>query len=203
MKAKISWKYALAALGVLATASLLAQYAGPPRAGRHAMVRSPQQQAAAQESLRTYLGLSDAQLLQLQDLSAQSRAALKATSDKIRSDQATLHEILTSGAPADEAQTGRLVLESTNLRTQLETSRQELAQKAAAILTPDQQQRLETLSSTAQSQRQASPRAMPEAWPMIHAASQLGLIAPPVRGQRTGMGMGFRSAPGTTAASPN
>jgi Spy/CpxP family protein refolding chaperone len=201
MKAKITWKYALLALGVLATASLLAQYAGPGPRAAHAMVRSPQQRAAALESLRAYLGLSDAQVMQLQDLSTQSRAAMKATSDRIRTNQATLHEMLASSAPADEAKTGRLVLESTNLRTQLEASRQELAQKSTAMLTPDQQQRLATLSTMVQSQRQASPQAMPEAWPMIRAASELGLIARPARGER--MGMGFRPRSGAAAASQN
>lgn len=203
MTAKITWKYALVALGALATASLLAQFPGPgPRSG-HAMVRSPQQQAAALESLRGYLGLSDAQVSQLQDLSAQSRAAMKATSDKIRSNLATLHEMLNSGPPADEAKTGRLVLESSSLRSQLQASRQELAQKATAILTPDQQQKVAALSSTAQTQRQAAPRTMPQAWPMIRAASQLGLIAPPARGERFGMGLGFHSGLGATADQQN
>jgi Spy/CpxP family protein refolding chaperone len=126
MKLKIKWMYALIALGALATVSLLAQYAGPGRGAAHVMHQTPQQQAAALESLRGYLGLSDAQVAQLQDLSSQNRSASKATSDKIRSNQAALHEMLTSGAQPDEAKTGRLVLESTNLRTQLEASRQAL-----------------------------------------------------------------------------
>lgn len=202
MTTKFTWKYALVALGVLATASLLAQYAGPGQRMSHA-ARSPQQQAAALESLRTYLGLSDAQVLQLQDLSTQNRAAMKATSDQIRSNQATLHEVLTSGAPADEAKTGRLVLESSSLRAQIVASRQQLAQKATAILTPDQQQKLTALTGTLQAQRQTTPGAMPESWPMLHAASQLGLIAPPARGERVGMGMGVRPAPGTTPTAQN
>jgi len=203
MKAKVNWKYALSALGGLVTASLLvAQYAGPgPQAGRRALSRSPQQQAAALQSLRAYLGLSDAQVMQLQDLSTQSHSAMKATSDKIRTNQAALHEMMTSGAQEDEAKTGHLVLESTNLRSHLEASRQELAQKTTAILTPDQQQKLAVLTTTAQAQRQSSPGTMPEAWPMMHAASQLGLIAPPARGER--MGMGFRPRPGAPAAAQN
>jgi len=196
MKTKFTWKYALVVLGVLATASLLAQYAGPGQRMSHA-ARSPQQQAAALESLRTYLGLSEAQVLELQDLSTQNRAAMKATSDRIRENQATLHTMMNSGAPADEAKTGRLVLESSSLRAQIEASRRELAQKAMAILTPDQQQKLAALTSTLQAQRQSSPSAMPEAWPMIYAASQLGLIAPPARGER--MGAGFH--PGSGASS--
>lgn len=203
MTTKFTWKYALAALGVLATASLLAQYGGPPPHRAHPMSHNPQQQAAALESLRAYLGLSDAQVLQLQDLSAQRRAAMKATSDKIRTNQATLHEMLSSGAPADEAKTGRLVLETSTLRTQLQASRQELAQQTTAILTPDQQQKLAALPSTAQAQRQASPQTMPEAWPMLRAASQLGLIAPPARGERVGMGTSVRPAPGAPTAAQN
>jgi Spy/CpxP family protein refolding chaperone len=201
MKTKLTWKYALIALGALATASLLAQYAGPGARTSRAVARSPQRQAAALESLRAYLGLSEAQVLQLQDLSTQNRAAMKATSDKIRSNQATLHAILSSGAPADEAQTGRLVLEWSSLRGQIEASRQELAQEATAILTPDQQQKLAALSSTLQTQRQASPQAMPEAWPMIHAASQLGLIVPPARGER--LGARFHPDPGAGPAQQN
>ena len=197
MKTKFTWKYALVVLGVLATASLLAQYAGPGQRMSHA-ARSPQQQAAALESLRTYLGLSDAQVLQLQDLSSQNRVAMKATSDKIRANQATLHTMLSSSAPADEVKTGRLVLESSSLRAQVVASRQQLAQKATAILTPDQQQKLATLTSTLQAQRQATPGAMPETWPMIHAASQLGLIAPPARGER--LGAGFRPGAGAAPA---
>ena len=106
-------------------------------------------------------------------------------------------------ATADEAKTGRLVLDSSALRNQLQASRQELAQKATAILTPDQQQKLAALPAMAQTQRQASPQTMPEAWPMLHAASQLGLIAPPARGERMGMGAGSRPAPGTAPAAQN
>jgi Spy/CpxP family protein refolding chaperone len=203
MKTKITWKYALLALAALATASLLAQYGGPGPQAAHAGAHTPQQQAAALESLRAYLGLSDAQVLQLQDLSAQSRAAMKATSEKIRANQAALHEMLSSGAAPDEAKTGRLVLDSSALRSQLQAARQELAQESTALLTPDQQQKLAALPSMAQAQRQTSPGTMPETWPMLHAASQLGLIAPPARGERMGMGMGVRPGSGSTPASQN
>ena len=190
MQTRIAWKYALGAVGALATVSLLGQYGGFSSRPAQAMPRPPQQQAAALQSLRAYLGLSDAQVYQLQQLSNRSLAESKATSDKIRADQAALHEILTSTNQPDNARTGRLVLESTSLRSELEASRQALVEKTTGLLTPDQKQRLATLASTVLNQRRISPAAMPQGWPMIHAASNVGLIAPPGRGERLRMGLG-------------
>lgn len=185
-KAKTTAKYALVALAALATASLLAQYGVPGERTTHATVKSSQQQANALESLRSRLGLSDLQVQQLNDLSRQNRAETQATSERIRSRQTTLHELENSSVQPDENAADRLVAESTSLRAQLQESQQDLAQKATAILTPGQQHKLADLSLTVRAQRQASPQAMPEAWPLIHAAAQLGLIAPSARAE--GMG---------------
>jgi Spy/CpxP family protein refolding chaperone len=204
-KAKITKKYALIALAALAAVFLLAQLGLPSARAPQAMMKLPQQEGAALESLRSYLCLSVGQARQLQDLSRLNRAETKATSEKIQSHQAVVHEMVNSSAQADEAQFDRLVEELSSLRAQLESSRQELAGKAMAILTPEQQQKLAALLSTVETERQASPEAMPEAWPLIYAASQLGLIAPPAHGERLGESNepGFRSASGTIAASLN
>jgi len=84
----------------------------------------------------------------------------------------------TSNSEPDAARTGQLVLESQNLKARLQGARQELAAKASAVLTPGQQQKLDTLSFTVETEREASPGLMPEAWPMLRAAAQLGIVAP-------------------------
>lgn len=180
-QARRAWKYGWIVLGVLAVASLLAQYGAPAETPLQATMKLPAQQAAALDSLRVFLNLNGAQVQQLQNLGQQSRASMKAISERARSNQAALHQLMNSGAEPDAAKASELVLEAKNLRTQLQNSCQELAAKATAVLTPEQQQRLATLSSTVQAQREASPGLMPESWPMLNAAAQLGLIAPPSR----------------------
>ena len=201
----MSTKYVLIALAALAATFMLAQFGMPAAQAPRVTAKLPRQRGAALESFRAYLGLSDMQALQLQDLSRLSRAGTKATSEKIRSHQAMVHEMVNSGVNADGAQFDRLVEELNGLRGQLETSRQELARKAMAILTPDQQRKLAALSSKVHAERQASPQAMPESWPLIYAASQLGLIAPPARGEGLGEGngLGLSRTSGTIAASLN
>lgn len=140
------------------------------------------------ESLRAYLGLSDSQVQQLQSLSKQNHAATKATSEKLRSNRVALHALMNSSAPPDQAKASRLVAESAGLREKLKASLQELAKRAASILTPGQQQKFTALASTVQAQQEASPRAMPAAWPMIFAAAELGLIATPAQAGGTAAG---------------
>ncbi len=179
LKGRISLKFGFIAIGIVAAVSLLAQYGGTPGRRPQASVRQPTHQAAALQSLKMYLDLSDAQFMQLRDLSAQNRAATQPISAQIRSNQMALHRSMTSGTEPDPAKAGQLVRESQKLRAQLETSRRQLTEKAVAVLTPEQQQKLATLSATIQAQREASPALMPDSWPMLRAAAQLGLIAPP------------------------
>jgi Spy/CpxP family protein refolding chaperone len=103
---------------------------------------------------------------------------MKVVSERARSNQAALHRLLNSGAESDTGKAEALVVEGQNLRMQLQNSCQELAGKAAAVLTLEQQQRLATLSFTIEEQREASPGLMPDAWPLLNAAAQLGLVAP-------------------------
>ncbi len=182
VKGRIAMKFGFIAFGIVAAASLLAQYGGTPMRRPHATMRQPAQQAAALQSLKTYLNLSDAQFMQLKDLSDQNRIATQPISVQIRANQVALHGSMTASTEPDPAKAGRLVIESQKLRTQLEASRRQLTEKTVALLTPEQQQKLATLSSTIQAQREASPGLMPESWPMLRAAAQLGLIAPPTRG---------------------
>lgn len=177
-QAKSAWKYGWIVLGVLAAASLLAQYGGPGETRLQATMKPPARQPAALDSLRVYLNLSAAQIQQLQSLSEQSRTSMKAISEQARSNQAALHQLLNSGLETDASKSDDLVIEAKNLRTQLQNSCLELAGKETAVLTAEQQQRLATLSFTIEEQREASPGLMPESWPMLNAAAQLGLIAP-------------------------
>lgn len=188
-------KFGFIVLGVLAAASLLAQYGGPGNPRPHPAMKHPERQAAALDSLKTYLNLSDAQVQQLKDLSEQNRTANQPISSKVRANQQTLHQLMNSSAEPDAAKTGQLVIESKNLMSQLHASRQQLVEKATAILTPDQQQKLAGLPALVQSQRQATPGVMPESWPLLRAAAQLGLVAPPARGEGGPAAMRFRHGP--------
>ena len=200
LRGRTAMKWGFIALGVLAAASLLAQYGGPGEMRSHTAMKHPERQAAALDSLKTFLNLSEAQVRQLEDLSEQSRAAMQPISTKVRSNQLALHQLMSSSAEPDAVKAGQLVIESRNLRSQLQASRQQLAEKAAAVLTPDQQQKLATLPAAVQAQRQASPGLMPESWPMLRAAAQLGLIASPRRGEGPPAAMHFRR--GATATPP-
>jgi Spy/CpxP family protein refolding chaperone len=177
-QARTAWKYGWIILGVLAVASLLAQYGGSGETRLQATMKAPAQQPAALDSLRAFLNLSDAQIQRLQSLNEQSRTSMKAISERARANQAALHQLLNSTAEPDAAKADALVLEAKNLRMQLQNSCQELAAKATTVLTPEQQQRLAALSSTIAEQREAAPGLMPESWPLLNAAAQLGLIAP-------------------------
>lgn len=177
-QASAAWKYGWLILGFLAVASILTQYGGSGETRLQATMKAPAQQLAALDSLRVYLNLSDAQLQRLQSLSEQSRTSMKSISERARANQAALHQLLNSTAELDAAKAEALVLAAKNLRMKLQNSCQELAGKATAVLTPEQQQRLATLSSTIEDQREAAPGLMPESWPLLNAAAQLGLVAP-------------------------
>jgi len=169
-------------LGVLAAASLLTQSGGPVGAPLQATVKTPAGAATALDSLCVFLNLSSVQLSQLQSLKEQSDASAAVLSERARANATALHQLLNSGAEPDAAKASALVLKERDLRAQLQNASEELAAKAAAILTPEQKQRLDGLSSMVETQREATPGLMPEAWPMLNAAAELGLVAaPPVR----------------------
>ena len=110
---------------------------------------------------------------------------------------------MTASTEPDPAKAGQLVIESRKLRTQLEASRRQLTEKAVALLTPEQQQKLATLSSTIQAQREASPGLMAESWPMLRAAAQLGLIAPPTHGASEAVPSELRREPAPAPPAQN
>jgi len=93
-QAGIASKYAWIVLGVLAAASLLAQYGGPGETRLQPALKLPMRQAAALDSLRASLNLSDEQVQQLQRLSAQNRESMKVISEQVRSNEAALHQLL-------------------------------------------------------------------------------------------------------------
>lgn len=192
---KTAMRFGFIVFGVLVAATLLAQFGAPPARRIQAPARQPARQAAALESLKTFLNLSDAQVLQLKDLSDQHLASTRPVSTRLRSNQVALHQLMSSTAEPDAAKAGQLVIESRGLRAQLQASRQELAQKTTAVLTPEQQEKLATLPATVEAQRQASPGLMPESWPMLRAAAQLGLSVPMADTKDGGAPMRFRRGP--------
>jgi Spy/CpxP family protein refolding chaperone len=135
--------------------------------------------AAEVQALRQYLDLTDEQTRQLEQLREQTRAAARPAFEHLRANQAKLYELLNRNDKPEASRTGQLVVESNNLRSQLESLRLESATKAGAVLTPEQQQKLVTLLGRIELERQASPQTMPESWPLVHAAADLGLTRPP------------------------
>jgi Spy/CpxP family protein refolding chaperone len=172
--------------------SLFAQRSNGKRAWQRT-VTTPQQDAEALSALRKHLSLSDDQVTQLQELCRQFQASTQDTSEKLRADQSSLHEMIRSSGAPDEMKAGHLVSEASALRMRIEIQRQELNRKAAAVLSADQQQKLANLIAAFQTERQAMPQNMPESWPLIHAAAQLGLT-PPLTHDHGGRSSAFRPA---------
>jgi hypothetical protein len=178
---KVVARVSLFAFALLAAASLLAQLGAPPGSqtqSRTRPVRLVRPQKQGVESLRSFLELDERQLQALNELSQHHKVATQPISARICANQEHLHQAMASGSESDAGQSGRLVAESQRLKAQLDSARHDLVVKATAVLSAEQQSRLAALAAIVEAQRAAAPGLMPEAWPMLRAAAELGLVGP-------------------------
>ncbi|MCS6953451.1 MAG: Spy/CpxP family protein refolding chaperone [Bryobacterales bacterium] len=98
--------------------------------------------------LKTFLGLTDAQLTQLRDLRTQERQALRSVADQIAEKQGALRQALEAGS-TDALRLGQLLVDIQNLRKQIEATNQTYRAQAVALLTADQKTKLAQLEAAA------------------------------------------------------
>ena len=164
---------ALATLGLAGSILLQAQPPGP----RHAPDVS---------ALKAYLNLTDAQVTSLGDITKAQRDATRTVADELRAKHQAMNTAMRSGS-TDSATLNSAAQAIQAGEQRMQSIRQQYQAQAVAVLTPDQQAKLKTLSDAA------------ALAPNIHEAAMLGLINPPAGGPRGGGGPGdmmMRRGPG-------
>ncbi len=126
--------------------------------------------------LKTFLGLTDAQVTQLRDLRQQEREALRTVAQQIAEKRRALGEALQAGS-TDATALGQLLVDIQNLRKQIQTTNENFRSQALALLTADQKAKLAQLEAAA------------KLAPAIRQATALNLLAPPA-GPGLGLGLG-------------
>ncbi len=126
-----------AAAATLGTGALLAQH----RMGRHGHMAAE-------------LGLTDAQKAQAKTIFQNSHQAAKPVADQLRQDRQALQAAIRAGKSDQDLQ-GLAAAEGAD-KGKLAGIRASAAAKFRAILTPDQQQKLDTMKSSRRAQRKAA-----------------------------------------------
>jgi Spy/CpxP family protein refolding chaperone len=127
-----------AAAGAVMAASLLA--AEPPaRSGRRGG-RGPM------DGVARYLGLSDEQKTQVEERRRQERTTAEPIFAKLRANHEKMRAALEAASP-DAATVGALAIEGHRLREQLKARREAGEQEIRALLTPEQQTKLDALQA--------------------------------------------------------
>ncbi len=124
---------------------------------------------AGSEALKSYLGLTDAQVEQMRTLRRQRAETVQPESAAMRAKAQELRQLMQSAAP-DPAKVGALTVELKQLREKARAGRSGLAVQTRAVLTADQQAKLKDLQAAAK----LAPAAM--------QAMALGLVDPPELG---------------------
>lgn len=138
------------------------------------------------DAVKAVLGLTDEQVTQLRDLRRQEFEALRPISQQLREKRRALGEALRSDS-SDTTQIAQLLVDMKALREQIRQSNQSFHDKAVALLTPDQAQKLESLEAA----RNLAPA--------IRQATGLNLLLPPERPEGAGLGPGPAGGPGGLA----
>jgi len=142
--------------------ALMAQ--GRPWAGQNAPG------APALAAVKEYLGLSDSQIQQLQDLRKQQIEETQSIRQQIREKNQELVTLRRQTNP-DPTRVGQLVLELQRLREQLRNINQNYHERALALLDSSQKAKLDEL--TKQATRMNRVRAV------VNGATALNLLLPP------------------------
>ncbi len=99
-------------------------------------------------AVKSYLGLSDAQVTQLQSIRQSEMQANQSIRDQMVTKEKSLQQLLDSGS-TDAAAIGTLEIAINALRKQLSDSRSNFRDQAKAVLTTDQQTKLKALQDAA------------------------------------------------------
>jgi len=135
-----------------------------------------QPQAPNVNDLKTFLGLTDAQVTQLRELRQQERQALRSVVQQVAEKHRALREALQAGS-TDATALGQLLVDIQNLRKQIQSTNENFRSQALALLTADQKAKLAQLEAAA------------KLAPAIRQAAALNLLAPPA-GAGFGLGLG-------------
>ncbi len=148
----------------------------------------PAMNGQGSSDIQAYLGLTDAQITQLQQLRANTAQTLRPIFQQIQAKETALRQAL-SAPGVNAATVGQMLLDIQALRPQITQAQQSLNQQAVALLTADQKTKLQTLVTAQQLE------------PDVRGAVGLGLLAPPANSAMSGMpGFGFRGGPGAFGA---
>lgn len=146
--------------------------------------------AAGTAALKTYLGLTDAQVEQIQTLRKQRAEALQPEAAALRAKALELRQLMQTASP-DAAKVGDLTVELKQLREQAAAERSSANDQIKAVLTADQQAKLKDLEAAA------------KLGPAVQQAIGAGLIeAPQMEGSDSGAGplaLGLRGRAGARA----
>ncbi|HZT29997.1 MAG TPA: periplasmic heavy metal sensor [Bryobacteraceae bacterium] len=139
------------------------------------------------DQVKTYLSLTDAQIQSLQSIRQQESQALSSLRQQIMQKQNTLAQQMQNGS-TDATTMGNLLVDIVNLQKQLSQQQSTYHTQAVAVLTTDQQTKLQALQSAA------------SLAPAVRQAEGLLLVTPPSGGP--GMGPGFGPGFGPGGAGP-
>ncbi len=168
---------------VVAAATMLAQGPGGRRGpGGQGMGPGGDRQPDFNE-IKSYLGLSEAQLASLRQLNQQQRQSMQQVAQQIEQRQTSLRQQM-QATSADPAAVGRTVLEMEALRKQLNTAQTNLRNASANVLSADQRAKVKVLEDATKLRGE------------IAQAAMLHLLAPPDEGFRDGRPAFFGPGPG-------
>ena len=120
--------------------------------------------------LKTYLTLTDSQVIALTTIHQQEMRAIQQAMQDLQAKQAALATLLKSST--DAAAIGRAMLDIENVRKKIDTTRSSFHDQAVNALTAPQKTKLNALGDAAKLQ------------PAIHEAAMANLLPPPARGPR-------------------
>jgi Spy/CpxP family protein refolding chaperone len=153
-----------------------------------ALFAQTSQRTPPTDQVKTYLSLTDAQVQSLQAIQQQERSALSSVRQQLMQKEQSLAQQMRSGS-ADATALGNLLVDITNLRKQLTQNQGTYHTQAMAVLTADQQTKLQALQTAA------------SLAPTIRQAEMLNLVTPPA-GAAGGPGFGHRFGPGGPGFGP-
>ncbi len=105
--------------------------------------------APSLNDVKTYLGLSDTQIQNLQSIRTQERNAVQPLAQQIGQKQSSLDSLLQQGS-TDAAALGKLLIDIQNLRKQITQAHSNFHDQAVNSLTADQKTKLKALEAAAQ-----------------------------------------------------
>jgi len=148
------------------------------------MAQSPRR-APRYDELRTYLGLTDTQVSQLQTIQSNFQTEVRDLRQGQADKQKALRDALNAGT-TDAAAVGRLLLDIDSGRKQISAKRDVMETQAAGVMNTDQQTKLKALTETADLRS------------VLRQAIAAGLVEPPQGagiGRRPGFGPGAEARP--------